>query len=354
VRYEVDVLGGKDTVATIDFSLKSVKDETGNVLLLIAEGRDISDRQRIEEALRRSESQFRSLSESSPVGIFRTDAQEKYVYTNPRCQAICGFTFEEALGDGWKQFAHPDDLKLFLPQWSRAAAGNQEFSGELRYHHRDGTMRFCRVRTAPIFSTQQELIGQVGTVEDVTESRTIEKMKNEFISVTSHELRTPLASIRGSLGLLASGRLNSQPQRAQRMLEIAAIETERLVRLVNDILDLERLESGKVVLVKQSCDAANLMLQSVEAVQPLAEEANVTLTVSPLSVQLWADPDRIIQTLMNLLSNAIKFSPPGSTVCLSAELGRWGDGASGRTSPPHSFCPSSLVSSQRPRTWHSG
>lgn len=275
---------------------------------------------RAEASLRRSEALFRSLSESSPIGIFRTDAWKKCIYTNPRYQAICGCTFKEALGDGWKQFVSPDDLKLFLPQWSKVAAGNQEFSGELRYQHRDGSIRFCRVRIAPVVSDQQELIGYVGTVEDITESRALEKIKNEFISIVTHELRTPLTSIRGSLGLLASGRLDSQPQRARRMLEIAALDTERLVRLVNDLLDFERLESGKLVLVKDSCDAATLILQSVEAVRPLAEEANVRLTVSPLSVQVWANPDRIIQILVNLLGNAVKFSPPGSTVWLSAEL----------------------------------
>jgi signal transduction histidine kinase len=102
------------------------------------------------------------------------------------------------------------------------------------------------------------------------------------------------------------------------MLEIAASDTERLVRLVNDILDLDRLESNKVELIKQSCDAAALMRQSVETLQPLTEKNQITLSLSSPEIQIWAEPDRIIQTLVNLLSNAIKFSPPNSTVTLSA------------------------------------
>src|SRR5919202_3016302 len=327
VRYEVDVLGAGDTVATIDFSLKPVKDETGNVILLIPEGRDISEQQaarrerkRAEEALRHSEALFRSLSESSPIGIFRTDAGGKCIYTNPRCQAICGFTFEEALGDGWMQFAHPDDLQVFLPQWSKATAVCQEFSGELRYSHRDGTIRVCRIRTAPILSNEQELIGHVGTVEDITEAEAIERMKKEFISIVSHELRTPLSSMRGSLGLLTTGVLDKKPETAKQMLEIAATETERLVRLVNDILDLERLESHKVELVKQWCDAAALMGQKLETRQSLAQENYITLSFSSPEIKIWADSDRIIQTLVNLLNNAIKFSPQNSTVTLNAEV----------------------------------
>jgi signal transduction histidine kinase len=145
-------------------------------------------------------------------------------------------------------------------------------------------------------------------------------MKNEFISIVSHELRTPLTAIRGSLGLLATGALNNHPERMQRMIEIASMDTERLVRLVNDILDLERLESGRVTLVKECCDAAVLIERSVEAMRSLAQNENITLSVSPISVLVWASADHIIQALTNLLSNAIKFSPPSSTIALTAEL----------------------------------
>jgi CheY-like chemotaxis protein len=122
------------------------------------------------------------------------------------------------------------------------------------------------------------------------------------------------------LDLLAGGVLQNQPEDAQQMLNIAANNSDRLVRLINDILDIERIESGKIIMTKQACDAGDLMNQSVEAIQEIAERDGVTLSVSPVSVRLWADPDRIIQILTNLLSNAIKFSPQGSTVWLSAEL----------------------------------
>ncbi|MGI8504532.1 MAG: PAS domain-containing sensor histidine kinase [Hassallia sp.] len=334
VRYEADIIGASGIVQTIDFSLKPVLDKTGKVVLLICEGRDISDtcgtlRERVAalderklalSALRCCEDEFRALSEASPVGIFRVNPQGGCIYTNPRAQAICGYTFEEALGHGWIKFVHPEDRQLYFSRWLQAVTANQEFMGEMRSVHRDGTIRFCRLKTAPIFSDQKELIGHVGTVEDITEMRAIEKMKNEFISVVSHELRTPLASIRGSLGLLASGRLDNQPQKARRMLEIAALDTERLVRLVNQVLDLERLESGKNILTKHPCNAATLMQQAIDAVRCFAEDANINLTVFPLSIEICVDSDRIIQTLVNLLANAVKFSPSESTVILSAEV----------------------------------
>lgn len=281
---------------------------------------ELTERKRVEKALRQSEALFRSLSESSPIGIFKTDAQGQWIYTNPRCQTIGDFSFPAALGDGWQQFVHPDDRGEFWSQWTAAAADNQEFCGEMRFMRQDGTLRFCRVRTAPVLSARDDFMGHVGTVEDITASRAIAQMKNEFISIVSHELRTPLTAIRGSLGLLANGVYDQKPQRGKRMLQIAATQTDRLVRLVNDILDLGRLESGRVTLVKQRCDLAALIGQSVDAMRANAEQHDITLSVQPLTVQIWAAPDSIIQTLTNLLSNAIKFSPPSSTVTITAAL----------------------------------
>ncbi|MEG5161474.1 PAS domain S-box protein [Microcoleus sp. AT3-A2] len=328
----------------VEMSIVPIADENGEFTHWVSVHRDISDRKLAEAALQQlneqlemrvlqrtrelessqaelqeSEALFRSLSESSPVGIFKIDTEGKCTYTNPRCQAIGGFAPAAALGNGWMRFVHREDLKLILSKWSQSQSLDGEFSCEFRHIQRDGTIRFCRLKTAPIFSDRSQLIGHVGTVTDITESRAIEKMKNEFISIVSHELRTPLASIRGSLGLLAAGVLKSKPETAKQMLDIASSDTERLVRLVNDILDLERLDSSQVILVKQWCDAQVLMRKSAEAVLSLAAENNIDLSILSGSAQIWADPDRIVQLLVNLLSNAIKFSASGSTVTVRVE-----------------------------------
>ena len=145
-------------------------------------------------------------------------------------------------------------------------------------------------------------------------------MKDEFVSVVSHELRTPLTSIHGSLGMLASGLLHPDSDQGKRLLQIATDSTERLVRLINDILDIERIESGKVKMEREICNLAELIDSAVNVMQPLANKAQVTLSISSLPVQLWVDPDRIVQTLTNLLSNAIKFSSAGKTVWLAAQI----------------------------------
>jgi signal transduction histidine kinase len=143
---------------------------------------------------------------------------------------------------------------------------------------------------------------------------------NEFISILSHELRTPLTAIRGFLGLLNTSIYDNKPEKAKRMIQQALTNSDRLVHLVNDILDLERLSSGRVQLAKEVCNAEDLMQRSVEGVQSIALGAAITLSIIPSNARVWASPDSIIQTLTNLLSNAIKFSFPNSVITLSAQL----------------------------------
>jgi PAS domain S-box-containing protein len=158
-----------------------------------------------------------------------------------------------------------------------------------------------------------------GMFRDVTEERAVERLKDEFVSVVSHELRTPLTSIRGALGLIASGKLGTLDPKGQRMVQIAVADSERLVRLINDILDIERMESGRVDLQKTTVDLGELLTTAAESAGPIADKANVSLHVHAAPGNAWCDPDRILQTLTNLLGNAIKFSPSGGTVSLSAE-----------------------------------
>jgi PAS domain S-box-containing protein len=317
----------------IEFSLPSIQGpkifqsrlvpettQNGIVQSTLGVTRDITPLRVAEMALRQSEMEFRSLSENSPIGIFRMDSEGNCTYTNKFYQVMCDCTFEEVLGNGWLNVLHPEDRARVLKQWSSSLSDVQQYRNEMRYVRKDGSTRYCLVQAVPILESSGNLTGYVGIVEDITESRAIAQMKNEFVSVVSHELRTPLTSLRASLTLLASGVYDKKPEKSKRMLQVAAESATRLVRLVSDILDLERLESGKVSLVMQSCDAGSLMQQSVEAMRANAEENKITIEVTPCNVKIWAAPDAIIQTITNLLSNAVKFSEAGSTIWLNAKL----------------------------------
>lgn len=162
----------------------------------------------------------------------------------------------------------------------------------------------------------------------LTQRSELDTLKDEFISTVSHELRTPLTSIRGALGLLSSGVIGDVDAKAQNLLRIAVTNTDRLIRLINDILDLERMESGRAPLQIRRCSLLELANQAIESMTGMAEANTVHLELAPLSPSQAAaaealffdgDSDRILQVLTNLLSNAIKFSPPASTVRIFTE-----------------------------------
>lgn len=160
--------------------------------------------------------------------------------------------------------------------------------------------------------------GVVVTLHDLTDRLRNERLKTELVSAVSHELRTPLTSIRGSLSLLRAKVIDPSSEQGARMIEVATESTERLSRLVNDILDLERLQAGKVELVMARQRAAALMLSAAQAVSGAAAAASVRVAVMDSDEHVIADNDRAVQILVNLLGNAVKFSPEGSAVTLSA------------------------------------
>ena len=151
----------------------------------------------------------------------------------------------------------------------------------------------------------------------------LDSLKDEFISTVSHELRTPLTSIRGALGLLSAGLLGTVDAKAQNLLRIASTNTERLIRLINDILDLERMESGRAPLTLRRCSLADLAREAADTMNAMADGANIRLDVQcfvPRELVFFdADPDRILQVLTNLISNAIKFSPASTTVSIQID-----------------------------------
>ena len=156
----------------------------------------------------------------------------------------------------------------------------------------------------------------------------LDTLKDEFISTVSHELRTPLTSIRGALGLLSSGIIGDVDAKALNLLRIAVTNTDRLIRLINDILDLERMESGRAPLQIRRCSLRDLAQQAIETMTPMADGNTVHIALEPFTVAQAAypealffdgDADRILQVLTNLISNAIKFSPPASTVRIHTE-----------------------------------
>ena len=283
---------------------------------------EINDRKQAENALRRSEEQLSLITNALPVLIAYVDAQQHYQFNNQAYQQWLGKTPTSIQGQPLKQVWGEDCYQRMEP-WVKQALAGEVVLYENEIHWADGTPRSVSITYIP----HQEGEGKLKTIKgffslitDITDRKVIERMKDEFISVVSHELRTPLTSIHSALKILATGRLGSLSSSGQQMLEIADENTDRLVRLVNNVLDLQRIESGAVTMERQICNVADLMVTATEAMQAMAQQHDIQLSTAPVEQDIWADADYLVQALTNLLSNAIKFSLPEGRVCLTAEV----------------------------------
>ncbi|MBI3795653.1 MAG: PAS domain S-box protein [Deltaproteobacteria bacterium] len=312
---EVRLLTEQQGVRWVYTRSRAMRTEDGTIIGHVGTVEDITERKQTEDALRASEERYRTLFENANDGIACLTAEGIITSVNRGLETMLGWSRTEMIGQSYQRFHTPPSLRTEEERIRRVRAGEKVSSiAEIELVHKDGTVIPVEAHTRFMRNPDGKAIGVLAILRDITKRRAVDQMKDEFVSVVSHELRTPLTSIRGALGLLTSGLVGALPDKGQRMLEIALNNTDRLIRLINDILDIERMQSGKVTLQCKLCDAALLLGQAVDEMQAMADKAGVTLALAPQSLRLWADPDRLVQTLTNLLSNAIKFSPPGGTV----------------------------------------
>jgi PAS domain S-box-containing protein len=299
---------------------------------------EINDRLEAEAALRRSEEQLRLIANGLPVLIAYVDKQQCYRFNNEAYQTWLGLSPTKIYGCHLQQ-VHGQEKYEKIRQYVETALSGQTVTYEKDTTFQDGCLHSLSVTYIPhINQSAKEVVresldsksskssefvkGFFALASDISDRKAIERMKDEFISVVSHELRTPLTSIHSSLKILSTGKLGNLSSKGQRMLRIADEQTERLVRLVNNVLDLQSIQSGKVKMKKQACKATELMIEAAQTMQTMAQEHGVKLFAESVPFVVWADRDYIVQTLTNLLSNAIKFSPSNSTVLLSAKMER--------------------------------
>ncbi|OKH37922.1 hypothetical protein NIES2119_12325 [[Phormidium ambiguum] IAM M-71] len=298
-----------------------IRNQKGNIIRIVGVVEDITEQKKLEQSLRDSEELFRRAFDNAPIGISLVAPNGQFIKTNNYYCNLLGYNQEELLKLKFQDITYPGDLEVDLEGFEQMLSGKiSAFQLEKRYITKQGTEIPVLINAALVRDRNGEPLYFIGHIQDIRDRLRVEQMKNEFISVISHELRTPLTSIRGSLGLLNSGVFENRPEKVKRMLQIAMNSSERLERLVNDILTLERLKSHKVQLVKEQCQINDLMQQAIESVQALAEQTGVSISLSALQYSIMVAPDAIVQTLINLLSNAIKFSSSGDTVSLKAEI----------------------------------
>ncbi len=265
-----------------------------------------------------AEEKFQLAVESCPNGMVMIDAAGAILLVNAETERLFGYRREELIGRPVDALVpvrfrakHPRHRKTFTDHPDTRPMGKGR---ELFGLRKDGTEFPVEIGLNPIQTRDGLVI--LSAIVDISQRKRNEQLKNEFVATVSHELRTPLTSIAAALGLLDGGSVGQISPSAMRLLQIARTNSDRLVRLINDILDIEKIESGKAEFQMQRVDARPLVEQAIESIRPSADALGVQVWLESAcaSAVTYADPDRLTQVVTNLLSNAVKFSPRGGDV----------------------------------------
>jgi PAS domain S-box-containing protein len=297
------------------------------------------------EEWRRSQQRFQTLTAISPVGIFQTSADGATTFVNPRWCEIAGVSQEAALGHGWLQAIHPDDRQILEKGWQEAFHLAKISQTTYRFLHPDGRTVWVQGQAVPELDEHGEILGYVGTITDISlrvlaeeqlkklnlelehrvaertgeleealvQAREADRLKSAFLATMSHELRTPLNSIIGFTGVMLQGLAGPLNREQEKQLNMVRKSASHLLALINDVLDLSKIESGQLEVSPTAFDVGDAVRSVLRTVADQAEKKGLTLEaiLPPAPPVLVSDQRRVEQILLNLLSNAIKFTLRG-------------------------------------------
>lgn len=242
--------------------------------------------------------------------ICKIDNRGKFASVNPAAELLWGYAPEELIGRELLFLLPGEDWQTNKQAFQSVRLGNPTMSLENRVIRKDGSL----VDMAWSVSWSEDEQGLFCVAKDITERRELERLKQEFVAMISHDLRSPLTSIQLTLNMLNEGVFGDLHPKGKSRVSNAEESATMLIKLISDLLDMEKLESGKFQLELDDTQLSEVLRRAVEAVRPQADEKQVTIKVEHANERVFADADRLVQVLTNLLSNAVKFSPDKGTV----------------------------------------
>jgi PAS domain S-box-containing protein len=284
---------------------------------------DITASKHMAEKITASERQHRYLVESVREVIFQMDSEGCFLFLNSAWEDITHFTSAETLGRNFLDYIHLSDIDQAVSIFKNLSDKSiSNYKGELRFNNKYNKYSWLELTLLSELDSENNILAFTGTLNDVTERRRIAHVQSEFVSVVSHELRTPITSIRGALGLLDAGMAGPIAEEPLKLIKIAHKNSQRLVALVNDILDMEKLMAGKMSLNMECINLISFIELAIEANSAYAQAFNTKFAFCdrPAEAMVTADSDRLMQVLSNLFSNAVKFSPPERAVEISIAI----------------------------------
>jgi two-component system sensor histidine kinase ResE len=266
------------------------------------------------DQLQQEQARLRGILASVAEGIIAVDTEGAVTMINPQAAMLLGADQERALGRSVGELGLPEEVSQ---RFSECLCGSRLCSVEFQLPN---PHRHLVLQVAPLRARESGRGAAVAVVRDVTAARRLDEMRRQFITDASHEIKTPLTAVGGFAAAIAEG-VAADAQEQKRCASLIVREVERLNRLVNDLLDLSRIESGAVELTFEEVDLLELISSAVEAFQAQAREKDIEVEMDIPSDLPWvrADGDRIYQVLVNLISNALRFSQPGCRIAIAAE-----------------------------------
>ena len=297
----------------LETTYNPLRDEQGTITGMVAISTDITERKQAEEEARASEERFRMLADNIAQLAWMADGNGWLFWYNKRWYDYTGTTFDEMQGWGWQKVHHPDHVARVVEKVSYHFQTGAVWEDTFPLRGKDGQYRWFLSRAIPIKDENGKVIRWFGTNTDITEQRQLEQLKDEFLGVASHELKTPVTSIKGYTQLLERRFRNDGDERSAALLQKMNVQLQKLTLLIEDLLDVTRLESGKLLFRYSSFDYNELIDEIVEETQRTTTRHTIIKELAP-TLALSADRDRIGQVLSNLFTNAIKYSPQADTI----------------------------------------
>jgi len=307
---------------TLKAAYQKLSDDNADTQTQLAEQLDsLLDAHREVQAAARKLQLF---SARAPIAVLEVDRNATILDINAAAENLFGYAAPELAGRAWfTMLLLPEEREPVQKWWDEImAAATPATKVTERCLRRDGLELACEWTVTPLADDEGRVSSVVMQGRDITQQRTAERVRSEFTSTLSHELRTPLTSILGSLQLLTSGALGDLDKDQVELVDLAERNGQRLLDLINEVLDIEKLESGRVSLVPETIALDELVAESLRLNQGYADrfEVGLRLEGEVPGINVRADRKRLMQVMTNLLSNAAKFSPPGGTVEVGARL----------------------------------
>ena len=299
---------------------KQVANEKNGGQLILLAIEDITDRKEKEKLIPDQEIKFRKLADNVRVMIWTATPDGKKNYFNQYLFDYTGLTFDKLEGDGWHQYVFPGDLERTITQWRQSVEEGNDFKIEIRIRRHDGEYCWFLSQATAQKDSAGKITGWVGTKTEIEDQKAKEKQKDDFISIASHELKTPITSLNGYIYVLKEIFASSKDQASIQLLDKASKQTNKLVSLINTLLDITKIKQGVMELNQSEFDIDDLVREVCEEMK--AGATNHTIEIDLQAKQnITGDRQKIEDVLTNLISNAIKYSPKADKIVLTSTAG---------------------------------